>query len=500
MNLKNTLGLKISTLILATSLLTYTTQCQKKFDSESFSPSLAPILKSVSANGGGALYCSISGGCSLTVTGERFTEASVPYVGPYACKNVVLSTDKTTITCAVGPAQNGVYSIEVRNSGVQTSILDPSLSPSAVLFTYGSFLYLGSQESPGKVYGYAQNPVSGALITIVGSPFSIAGNNSTYGVAIHPNNNFIYAANVSSHTISVYSINPLTGALTAVGTPTDSESTGTNGLFFHPSGQFLYATNQSGNSITGFNVASDGTLAVMAGSPFATTGASSINGVVVSADGQFLYAASMGGNGGVAGFTIDQTTGALTLIPGSPFRNTLGGDTTNPGDGISIHPNGHWLYMGLVGIRKIAGWTIDQTTGVLTGIEAPILNNDTTGYTDNGGSASTVSADGRFLYGTAFSTNGADAKKIVIYSIDQTTGALTRVSEANTGGGPNDVRLDTTGSFAYTCNSMNSPSVSGFSVNKTTGALTALSPANYTIPTASGGPGIMVMQRNINLD
>ena len=156
--------------------------------------------------------------------------------------------------------------------------------------------------------------------------------------------------------------------------------------------------------------------------------------------------------------------------------------------------------MGLVGIRKIAGWTIDQTTGVLTGIEAPILNNDTTGYTDNGGSASTVSADGRFLYGTAFSTNGTDAKKIVIYSIDQTTGALTRVSEANTGGGPNDVRLDTTGSFAYTCNSMNSPSVSGFSVNKTTGALTALSPANYTIPTASGGPGIMVMQRNINLD
>lgn len=500
MNFKNNLGLKISTLVVAMSLLTYTTQCQKKFDSESFSPSLAPILKTVSANGGGALYCSISGGCSLTVTGERFTEASVPYVGPYACKNVVLSTDKTTITCVVGPAQNGVYSIEVRNSGVQSSVLDPSLSPSAVLFTYGSFLYLGSQESPGKVYGYAQNPVSGALITIVGSPFSIAGNNSTYGVAIHPNNNFIYAANVSSHTISVYSINPLTGALTAVGTPTDSESTGTNGLFFHPSGQFLYATNQSGNSITGFNVASDGTLTVMAGSPFATTGASSINGVVVSADGQFLYAASMGGNGGVAGFTIDQTTGALTLIPGSPFRNTLGGDTTNPGDGISIHPNGRWLYMGLVGIRKIAGWTIDQTTGVLTGIEAPILNNDTTGYTDNGGSASTVSADGLFLYGTAFSTNSADAKKIVVYSIDQTTGALSRVSEANTGGGPNDVRLDTTGSFAYTCNSMNSPSVSGFSVNKTTGALTALSPANYTIPTASGGPGIMVMQRNINLD
>lgn len=500
MNLKNKIGLQISTVIAVLSLTTYTTHCQKKFDSESFAPSLAPIIKTVSANGGGALYCSISGGCSLTVTGERFTDTSVPYVGPYACQNVVLSTDKTTLTCSVGPAQNGVYSIDVKNSGIQSSTLDPSLSPSAVEFTYGSFLYLGSQETPGKVYGYAQNPVTGALITIVGSPFSILSNNNTYGVAIHPNNRFLYAANVSSHTVSVYSIDPLTGALSAVGTPTDSGSTGTNGLFFHPSGQFLYATNQSGNSVTGFTVASDGTLTVMAGSPFATTGATSINGVVVSADGLFLFAASMGGNGGVAGFTIDQTTGELSLIAGSPFRNTLGGDTTNPGDGISIHPNGHWLYMGLVSIHKIAGWSIDASTGVLTPIEAPVLNNDTTGYPDSGGSASTISADGRFLYGTAFSTTPADDKKIVVYAIDQTTGGLTRVSEANTGGGPNDVRLDTTGSFAYTCNSMNSPSVSAFSVNKSTGALTALSPANYTIPTGSGGPGIMVMQRNVNLE
>ncbi len=497
--MKKNIAFKISALTALFSALAYTTQCKKSFDSESFSPSQPAIIKSATANGGGALYCSISGGCALTVIGSGFSSASVPYVGPYACQNVVFSANNTQINCTVGPAQNGVYSIEIRNSGVQSSVLDPSTTPASVEFTYGSFLYLGSQETPGKVYGYAQNPVTGALITITGSPFSISGNNGTYGVAIHPNNKFIYAANVTQATVSAYAINPITGALTAVGAAVSAGATGTNGLFFHPSGNFLYATNQSGNSVTGFNVAADGTLSVMTGSPFATTGATSINGVVVSADGQFLYAAAMGGNGGVAGFTIDQTTGKLTLIAGSPFRNTLGGDTTNPGDGISIHPNGRWLYMGLVNIHKIAGWNIDQTTGALTGIESPILNNNTTGYPDNGGSASTISADGLFLYGTAFSTTGTDPKKIVVYAIDQVTGGLTRSSEATTGGGPNDVRIDTTGNFAYTCNSMNAPSVSAFSVNKTTGVMTALSPSSYAIPTGSGGPGIMVMQRNLGL-
>lgn len=477
------------------SLLFWFTQCAKK---DGFSPSDPAKISGISANNGGPLYCSISGGCSLQITGTDFSETSVVFVGPYACTNQVLNAAKTQIDCIVGPGQNGVYDIVVKNAGVQSSILDPSITdPNSVKFSYASFLYLGSQETPGKVYAYAQNPTTGALITITGSPFSVPGNNGTYGVVIHPNNRFLYSANVSTGTVSVYSINPQTGALSSVATPTSSGAGNPNGLFFHPSGNFLYVTNQTGNSISAFNVASDGTLTAILGSPFATTGDTLINGVVVSSDGKFLYAASMGGNGGVVGYTIDEATGVLTLIPGSPFRNNLGGDTSNPGDGITIHPNGHWLYMGLVGLRKMTAWTIDATTGVLTPIEAPTLNNSTTGYVDNGGSASTVSKDGRFLYGTAFSTNGTDPKKIIVYSIDQITGGLTRTSEADTGGGPNDVRVDTTGAFAYTCNSVNPPSVSGYSVNTETGALSQLSPRDYGIAAPSYGPGIMVIQRNL---
>lgn len=490
----NKIGLKISLILFASSFVIYVTQCSQK--KEGYGPSPPAVIKGITANSGGPLYCSISGGCSLTITGDKFADNAKVYVGPYPCSSQIINADKTQIDCIVGPGQNGVYDINVKNGGVQNSELDPSITdPTSVQFSYASFIYVASQETPGKVYAYAQHPTTGALLTITGSPFFITGHNSSYGVVIHPNNRFLYAANVSSNTVSVFSISPQTGALTAVGTPVGTGSTGSNGLFFHPSGRFLYVTNYSGNTVSAFTVATDGTLTAVSGSPFAT-GATTINGVVVTSDGNFLYVASMGGNGGVVGYTIDQSTGALTLI-GAPFINNLGGDTQNPGDGITIHPNGHWLYMGLVGKKKMAAWSIDATTGVLTPIEAPILNNSTTGYPDAQGSASTVSKDGRFLYGTAFSSSGTDPKKIVVYAIDQTTGGLTRTSEIDTGGGPNDVRLDTNGLFAYTCNSKNPPSISSYSVNVTTGALSALTPRDYGIPAPDSGPGIMVMQRNL---
>ena len=476
--------------------------CQRNQDKDSYAPSLLPkaVIKTISANGGGSLYCSISGGCPLQITGENFYNKVRVLVGSYECKNVTVSQNNTTIDCIVGPGQNGVYDITVKNIDNQQSSLDPSITdPTTLQFSYASFLYLGSQESPGKVYGFAQNPTTGALITVSGSPFSISTENSTYGVTIHSNNKFIYAANVNTNTISTYSINPLTGALTAVGTPTAAGAIEPNGLAFHPALSYLYVSNYGGNSISAFQVSETGQLTAISGSPFSAGTGQKLNGLVISRDGRFLFTAASGstsGTNGVVAYSIDQTSGALNLISGSPFLNTLGGETSNKGDGISIHPNGKWLYMGLFGSRKMAAWTIDQTTGQLTALEAPILNNSTTGYPDDGGSASTVSADGLFLYSTAYSTNSSNPKKIIIYSINQSTGGLSRSSEVDTGGGPNDIRIDTTGRFAYTCNTRNSPSISAYSINKSTGALTGLSPRDYSVSAPDAGPGIMVMQIN----
>jgi 6-phosphogluconolactonase len=332
---------------------------------------------------------------------------------------------------------------------------------------------------------------------VSGSPFTTGGN-GTYGVAISLNNRFLYATNVSSNTITVYSINPLTGALSMVSSPMTTDSTRPNGLFVHPTGQYLYVSNFTGNNMSAYRIGSDGLLSQVTGSPFSASGAQRLNGVTGTADGAYLYAAAGGvasGTNGIVAYSIDQSTGALTVLPGTPFK-TSNGATNARGDGISIHPNGRWVYMGLYGQRSMASWEINASTGTLTPINA-VSNTVAPGYNDDGGSASIVSADGLYLYGTAYSrTNEANSEKIITYTIDQTTGAVSRITDVSTEGGPNDIRIDTTGNYAYTCNTVSSPSISAYSVNKTTGALTPLTPAYYSIPTSSYGPGIMVMQIN----
>lgn len=477
-------------------VLSFSNCSPKEFSQESFAPAnITPMISSISANGGGALYCSISGGCALTVRGSDFYPGASVFVGPYECTNQVISADHKQIDCVVGPGKSGVFQVTVINVDTHESAIDPAVTdPTTLNFSYASFLYLGVQDSPGKVYGYAQNPETGALLSIVGSPFSIGSNNQTYGTVISPNNQFLYAANVSSGTISTYRINSITGALSALGTPVSSGAASPNGLFFHPSGNFLYVTNQGGNSVSAFSVAGDGSLTAVSGSPFSAGSATVLNGIVVHPDGNYLYVASMGGAGGVVGFSIDAITGALSLIPGSPFSNTSGG-YSNTGDGITVHPNGNWLYMGLVNRKRVAAFSIDKTTGVLSGLGTPVLNNLTSGYNDNGGSGANISPDGLYFYGTAFSTTASDPKKVIVYAIDQLTGELTLSSEADAGGGPNDVRVDTNGLFAYTCNSANTPSVSAYSRDSLTGALTPLAVRDYAIPTSNYGPGIMVIQK-----
>lgn len=484
--------------IVAFSIFATLTQCAKKFEGEDFAPStVRATVKTVTANGGGALYCSISGGCPVVVTGSDFYQGAKVFFGPYECTNPVVSAARDQINCTVGAGKSGVFDVSVVNRDGKASVFDPSIDPTNLKFSYASFLYLGVGTSPGSVYGYAQNPETGALLSIVGSPFA-TGQNNTYGTVISPNNKFLFAANVNSKSVSVFAINPVDGKLTAVGGPVVTTINSPNGLFFHPNGRFLYVsdfTNGAGNKgIEAYEVGADGTLTAVAGSPFGPGTASRINGIVVTPNGQFLYGASMAGTGGVVSYTIDQTTGALTLIPGSPFSNTNGG-FANTGDGITVHPNGRWVYMGLVGQKRVAAYDIDSSTGALTGIGTPALNQAAGGYPDAGGSGANVSPDGLHFYGTAFSTTGTDPKAVVVYNIDQTTGGLTLASDAFAGGTPNDVRVDTNGKFAYTCNPSFTPSVSAFSRDPATGQLTALTPRDVAIPAPTYGPGIMVIQK-----
>lgn len=73
-------------------------------------------------------------------------------------------------------------------------------------------------------------------------------------------------------------------------------------------GKFVYVANATDNTISAYTVnGTTGALTAVTGSPFATLG--NPYALTEDASGKHLYVA---GNGGIAGYTIDSTSGALT--------------------------------------------------------------------------------------------------------------------------------------------------------------------------------------------
>jgi 6-phosphogluconolactonase len=129
-------------------------------------------------------------------------------------------------------------------------------------------------------------------------------------------------ANYTSNNVSAFTINPSTGALTPV---TDSpflagEFTGdfTFSVTVDPSGKFAYVGNYNSNSISAFTInANTGALTAISGSPFAA--GASPQSVTVDSSGKFAYVANFNSNN-VSVFTINPSTGALTSV-GSPVSD-----------------------------------------------------------------------------------------------------------------------------------------------------------------------------------
>ena len=157
---------------------------------------------------------------------------------------------------------------------------------------------------------------------------------------------------------------------------------------------FVYTNDDIGgpNSVSGFSVASDGSFTLIPGSPFLTGGAG-VSGygyyatqrVTATTVGNFVFASNTASND-VSVFTVDTNTGALTLVPGSPFP--VGGSPGGFGIALGVTPNSQFLIAangGTVTVFSIAG---DGTLTPIAGSPFPLL-------AESFGIA--VSPDGRFL-------------------------------------------------------------------------------------------------------
>jgi 6-phosphogluconolactonase len=239
-----------------------------------------------------------------------------------------------------------------------------STSRSAVSSGAG-VLYVTAQGN-STVSAFSVNLGSGALSTI-GS--STATGSVPSAIAVTPSINALFVANSASNSISSYTVNS-DGTLVAVSGTTPTGTTPT-ALAIDAAGKFLFVANQASSDVSVFSIS--GTSLKSVGPPVTTipAGFSYPNGtlpsgVAVSASGKFLYVASELANF-VSVFSVS-SSGALAPL-GVPFYNTGLGPV-----GLAITPKGDFLYVANSGANSdnVSGFAIcDAVVTTCTDVNKP---------------------------------------------------------------------------------------------------------------------------------
>jgi 6-phosphogluconolactonase (cycloisomerase 2 family) len=103
---------------------------------------------------------------------------------------------------------------------------------------------------------YSINPVTGALSSM--TPATVPGGPDAAGIAVTPDGRNAYAANLGNgaapDTVSQYSIDRSTGALSPKTPPTVSADVGPTGVAVAPNGRSLYVTNQQSDDISQYSI------------------------------------------------------------------------------------------------------------------------------------------------------------------------------------------------------------------------------------------------------
>jgi len=227
----------------------------------------------------------------------------------------------------------------------------------------GSFLFVfndpllipGINMPPPTLMEYVLDPTSG-LPTLLGTPLTFATENWFFGMAVSPNQQFLYVLSGDPDantpvwpTLTVYAIDAASGAITAV--QSMIVQVNSNSISIDPQGRFLYLETAAPLSPYGLALAivlpyaidptSVSLTAVGTGTSVATNGGP----IVIDPSGHYLYAVNDFNFGAsqntIQALSIDQSSGALSTM--GPIIETDG--ATISAGGLIFDPSGEFLYL-----------------------------------------------------------------------------------------------------------------------------------------------------------
>ncbi len=340
-------------------------------------------------------------------------------------------------------------------------------------------VYVANARSGGSTVSQFAIGAGGLLSPL--SPATVAADSEPLAVAVTPDGRSVYVTNAGRNTVSQYTVDPSTGALSPkvpATVATGPSQTGPAGVAVTPDGKSAYVTNASGNTVAQFTIdLVSGVLSPKTPATLAT--GTSPHGVAVTPDGKSVYVTNFGLNppnplatDTISQYSIDPATGVLT--PKTPATVPTGAGPL----GVALAPDGKSVYVANDFGGAVSQYNVDPLSGVLR----PKF--PATVATGSNPLSVAVTPDGT----SAYVTNPAGVAQ---YSVDPLSGVLSPKFPATIAAGdlPEGVVVTPDGKSAYvTDEGFNM--VSQYNVDAVTGALSPKTPA---IVTAGDGPfGIAV--------
>src|SRR5258708_14129411 len=233
----------------------------------------------------------------------------------------------------------------------------------------------GTNSSPSfipTIYGFSiaqtnTQSTNGVLTAIPGrSAYTDRTLNVASGVMTGRAGKYLYVVNAAGNSVSEYSIDQSTGALTPLSTASIPTGSSPNYATTDVKGH-IYVANSGDGTVSVFSIDSTtGLLSQVGSTNFTVTGANTVFNVLTDPTGKFLYILDSPGTtpGQVFAFNLDQTpgptNGAITTPIGSPLATCISSIV------MAIDPTGALLAVDNNVDFTISLYKVSTSTGALT--------------------------------------------------------------------------------------------------------------------------------------
>lgn len=284
----------------------------------------------------------------------------------------------------------------------------------------------------GGIFAFSIDDSSGKPELLPGSPVDV--NAQIYALSVAPSQRHLYVLDLR-HKLDVFALNA-GGSLAAAPLSSTAIPGSPVTLALDPKGRFAYVgtqTDEPKSLVLSFKLdATTGSL-TSAGPALELSGAPAY--VAVDPTGQFAYVTESS-SFGIAGYAIDQSSGLLT-----PLETPSFGGNAVFGGAIAFRPDGKFLYTTGNGLNAFA---IDRANGKLERVQGSPFNAEVS--SDPTATNLAIDPGGKFLYATQF----VGGSRVFGFSIDDASGKLSQVP----GGAlplsvPYSLAIEPSGRFLY---------------------------------------------------